>query len=114
MEISFAGYGEKVATFKVAAKIDEGTFVKMNGNGTVAACTGEEEIAGVIVSSSDSYAAVQLGGVVTAPVATGVNGMAAGYRVLSAVGKNLVINDDDCSIKRLVLACENGKATFIL
>lgn len=114
MGISFNGFKENVITMKVESKLTPGTFVEMDGNETVAAAEGENEIIGVVLSSDDSFAAVQVSGVVTAPIASGVTGLTAGYQILTADGTDILVNDDDCSIKRLVLSVGHGKVTFML
>ena len=114
MTVSFNGFNESVLTFKTIAKIESGTFVKMSGNGTVAACESGDEIIGVVISGDENHAAVQVGGVVTAPVASGVTGLTPGFNILTANGKNILLDDDSCVINRLVLSVDTNKITFIL
>ena len=52
MNVSFAGFGENIATFETAAAIPAGTPVKMSANGTVAACAAGDAFIGIAVTGS--------------------------------------------------------------
>ena len=62
MNVSFAGFGENIATFETAAAIPAGTPVKMSANGTVAACAAGDAFIGIAVSQRGDFVGVQLKG----------------------------------------------------
>lgn len=66
MSVSFGGFNENTATFKVTEEISKGTAVKMSQSGTVAPCADGEAFCGIANECSGGYAGVQLSGAVTA------------------------------------------------
>ena len=62
MNVSFAGFGEQIATFEAAAAIAAGTPVKLTGNGVVAACAAKDPFIGIAVSQRGDFVGVQLKG----------------------------------------------------
>ncbi len=66
MSVSFGGFHNETATFKVTEEIAAGTPVKISDNCTVAACEEGDAFCGVLANGDASYAAVQVYGEVTA------------------------------------------------
>ena len=93
MKVSFGGIGESVATFYNSEfeGAAAGDFVKLSGNGEVAACANGNAVCGLCISADDNFAAVQIGGFVKA-VYSGA-APALGYAKLSAAGGNVVKAD---------------------
>lgn len=86
MKVSFEGIGEQVATFEAVTSGDTavtpGTLVLVSGNGTVKACAKAGDIpAGVVLSARDGCAAVQIGGYVKVPCASGLT---VGWQAVAA------------------------------
>ena len=82
MSVSFKGINEQVVTFKTEEELAVGTLVTVSDNGTVGPCAANGKIVGVVVSSRESIAAVQISGFVTLPYsgsapALGVTAIAA-------------------------------------
>lgn len=82
MSVSFKGINEQVVTFKTEEELAVGTLVTVSDNGTVSPCAANGKIVGVVVSSRESIAAVQISGFVTLPYsgsvpALGVTAIAA-------------------------------------
>lgn len=82
MSVSFKGINEQVVTFKTEEELAVGTLVTVSDNGTVCPCAANGKIVGVVVSSRESIAAVQISGFVTLPYsgsapALGVTAIAA-------------------------------------
>ena len=83
MEVSFQGIGEWSATF-MGGGLTEGQVVKMSGNGTVTACSAEDDFCGVVQRGGPEACAVQLGGMVTVDYSG--TAPAVGFAMLSADG----------------------------
>lgn len=67
MSVSFGGMGDIIATFKTSGTVKAGNPVKMQGNGTVQACSDGDRFCGIALAvADDGYATVQLGGYVKA------------------------------------------------
>ena len=66
MSVSFGGFNENTATFKVTENFANNTFVKMGESNTVAPCSGGEAFIGVALNCGGGYASVQLSGTVKA------------------------------------------------
>lgn len=66
MSVSFGGFNENTATFKVTENIAKNTAVKMSDSNTVAACAGGEAFIGFVTECGGGYAGVQLSGTVKA------------------------------------------------
>ncbi len=81
MSISFQGYNEQTATFKISGTVAANSFVKLSSSGTVQACATGDIPVGRAISVRGTLAAVQLGGYIktsysgTAPI--------VGYATLS-------------------------------
>ncbi len=91
MAVSFGGFNENTATFKVSGEIENGMPVKMSESGTVTACADGDAFCGICVNGDEAYAAIQLGGAVkmtysgTDPV--------CGYAKLAASADGVQAND---------------------
>lgn len=110
--ISFEGIGEVVATFACGEDVTAGQVVKVTDNGTVGACAAGDQICGVALSAEDGYAAVQLAGLVKAPV-TG-NSVTLGWVKLAADGDGGVKKDDTNGREHLVVRVESDGAVVRL
>ena len=82
MSVSFKGINEQVVTFRTEQELAAGTLVTVSANGTVSACAANSKIVGVVVSSRENLAAVQISGFATLPYsgsapALGVTAIAA-------------------------------------
>ncbi|MBR4049242.1 MAG: hypothetical protein IKK09_01965 [Clostridia bacterium] len=82
MSVSFKGINEQVVTFSTVEELAAGTLVTVSANGTVSPCAANGKIVGVVVSSRENIAAVQISGFVTLPYsgsapALGVTAIAA-------------------------------------
>lgn len=88
MKISFDGIGEQVATF-IGDGVKAGDPVKVTGAGTVSPCGAGEAFDGFVAGMSGEYAAVVIGGAVTAPY----SGEAPGF------GRTLLCADGDGGVK---------------
>lgn len=66
MSVSFGGFHNETATFKVTEEIAKGTPVKISDNATVAACADGDTFCGILANGDNAYAAVQIYGGVTA------------------------------------------------
>ena len=85
MKLSYEGIGQWAATF-ACQQAAEGELVKISENGTVAACSDDEDFCGVVLSVSrgGDACSVALGGMVTAGYTGGAP--ALGWSGLSADG----------------------------
>lgn len=107
MELSFMGYGEKVATFAATDGVTAGMPVKLTADGTVGPCAAGDLFCGVALNVRGGYAAVQLAGYVRLPY--GGTAPAAGYQSLAAAangtvsvnaaGRSLLVIDVDTAAK---------------
>ncbi len=111
-KISFEGIGEVVATFACGDGVAAGQVVKVTEDGTVGPCSDGEKFCGVALSAQDGYAAVQLGGLVKAPLSG--EGVAAGWCKLSADGSGGVKKDDSAGVEYLVVRVESDGAVVRL
>lgn len=113
MSVSFGGFLENTATFIVEDKLDEGTPVMISDNYTVEACEEDDGFCGFVVSSDESYAAVQLRGVVTCAY----SGTApdVGYAALAADGDGGVA-EAESGTEYLILSVDStaGTITFLM
>ncbi|MBQ4627013.1 MAG: hypothetical protein IJB45_07180 [Clostridia bacterium] len=64
MAVSFGGFNENTATFKVSGEIENGMPVKMSESGTVEACSDGDAFCGICRNTDGAYAAIQLSGAV--------------------------------------------------
>ncbi len=107
MSVSFSGFNENTATFKVSSAITAGKPVKISANNTVAACSDADAFCGFVVSSDSKYASVQLGGVVTAPY-TGT-APTVGYGILVSDGTG--VKSAETGKEYLILSVDSTAAT---
>ena len=112
MSVSFNGFNENTATFKVNGDIANGTPVKMSESDTVAACANGDKFCGFVVNCDGGYAAIQLSGTVTAAYSGSVPEV--GYANLASDGKGVTVSDG--GREYLVLAVDEAKktVTFIM
>ena len=106
MNVSFAGFGENIATFETAAAIPAGTPVKMSANGTVAACAAGDAFIGIVVG-------VQLKGYRNAAVTGSVP---VGWAQLVADGSGGVkaAGEDAAGVSVLVVSAGTAEIGMIL
>ncbi len=104
MSISFGGYNYNSLTFNVNEKIDIGYPVSIYKSFTMKKADDGSAFQGVVVSSDEKYASVQVNGTVTmsytgAAPSTGYNSLvsngAGGVKVSSAGRQYLVIGTDE-------------------
>lgn len=110
MNVDFKGYNENVATFVADETVKEGTLVKMNGNFTVTACTGEDDFIGVCVNARGGYAGVQTAGYAEVS-ATGM--IETGYAYLGA-GDEKTVTAKSSGNRYLVVNSTENTIGFIL
>jgi len=110
MNVSFAGFGENIATFETAAAIPAGTPVKMSANGTVAA---GDAFIGIAVSQRGDFVGVQLKGYRNAAVTGSVP---VGWAQLVADGSGGVkaAGEDAAGISVLVVSAGTAEIGMIL
>lgn len=84
MSVSFEGVGQVCATF-LGGGLTEGHLVKLTGNGTVGACSADDEFCGMALCCKDDACTVQVRGFVS----VGYTGTAPGLgrKALCADGK---------------------------
>lgn len=113
MNVSFAGFGEHIATFETAGVIPAGTPVKMDGNGKVAACAAGDAFIGIAVSQRGDFVGVQLKGYRTAPVADSVS---LGWAQLVADGSGGVkaAGEGAAGVNVLVVSADAANVGMIL
>ena len=113
MNVSFAGFGENIATFETAAAIPAGTPVKMSANGTVAACAAGDAFIGIAVSQRGDFVGVQLKGYRNAAVTGSVP---VGWAPLVADGSGGVkaAGEDAAGISVLVVSAGTTEIGMIL
>lgn len=100
MKVAFDGIGEKMVTFQVTGEVEEGDLVKISGGSTVGPCAAAGDVpVGVAQRVHDGLAAVQVGGCMKAPCATG-----------TTVGFKLLASDKDGALA----ASESGRYGFVL
>ena len=88
MSVSFGGMGEFIATFKTNGVVAAGNPVKMQGNGTVQACSNGDRFCGIAIAvADDGYATVQLGGYVKATYSGSAFSVGHAYAVAASDGK---------------------------
>lgn len=107
MSVSFGGFNENTATFKVTEEIEKGSTVKMSESNTVTACSGGEAFCGIAVECSGGYASVQLSGAVKAEY-TGT-APAVGYTKLA--GDGIYVTASDSGKEYLVVAVDEAAMT---
>ena len=110
MNVSFAGFGENIATFETAAAIPAGTPVKMSANGTGAA---GDAFIGIAVSQRGDFVGVQLKGYRNAAVTGSVP---VGWAQLVADGSGGVkaAGEDAAGISVLVVSAGTAEIGMIL
>lgn len=64
MAVSFGGFNENTATFKVSGEVENGMPVKVCESGTVEACADGDTFCGICRNTDGTYAAIQLSGAV--------------------------------------------------
>ena len=111
MSVSFGGFHNETATFKVTEEIGVGTPVKISDNATVAACSDGDEFCGIAENGDNAYVAVQIYGAVTAKFSgaapeLGYTALVAGADGVKAGGSKeyLVVSVDDAA----------GTVTFLM
>lgn len=88
MSVSFGGMGDMIATFKTSGTVNAGAPVKMQGNGTVQACSNGDRFCGIALSvASDGYATVQLGGYIKMPYSGSNFSLGYAHALAAADGK---------------------------
>ena len=112
MKLSFEGIGATVITLHSAGGT-EGKCVKISANKTASVCAAGEHMAGFALTDKDGFAAVQVGGAVTAAY-TGT-APAVGFAALAADG-NGGVKAADGGREYLVLDVDSTAktVTFIL
>lgn len=113
MNVSFAGFGENIATFEAAATIPAGTPVKMTANGTVAACAAGDLFIGVAVSQRGDFVGVQLKGYRSVAVTGSVT---VGWAQLVADGSGGVkaAGEEAAGVNVLVVSADTAEIGIIL
>lgn len=112
MAVSFGGFNENTATFKVGGEIENGMPVKMSESGTVAPCADGDSFCGICRNSDEAYAAVQLSGAVkmtysgTDPV--------CGYAKLAASADGVQANDSGREYLVVEVDTQAKTVTFIM
>lgn len=97
MKISFDGIGERAMTF-ISDGVKAGDAVKVTGAGTVSPCLAGEGFDGFATGTRGEYAAVVIGGAVTA----GYSGTAPGF------GRAVLYADGDGGVTTTGAKDENG------
>ena len=92
MSVSFGGFNENTATFKVAENIAKNSAVKVSDSNTVAACEGGEAFCGIVLECSGGYASVQLSGTVTSKYSG--SAPAFGYTKLAGDGDKVTASEN--------------------
>lgn len=112
MSVSFGGFNENTATFKVTEDIEKGSTVKVSDSNTVAACSGGEAFCGIVTECSGGYASVQLSGAVKAEY-TGST-PEVGYTKLA--GDGIYVTASDNGKEYLVIAVDEAAmaVTFLM
>lgn len=112
MSVSFNGFNENTATFKVNTEIAGGTPVKMIESDTVSACASGDKFCGFAINCGGGYAAVQLSGTVT--VVYSGSAPEVGYVNLVSDGEGVTVSDG--GREYLVVAVDEAKktVTFIM
>ncbi len=113
MNVSFAGFGERIATFETAGVIPAGTPVKMSANGTVTACAAGDAFIGIAVSQRGDFVGVQLKGYRNAAITGSVS---LGWAQLVADGSGGVkaAGEDATGVNVLVVSTDAGEVGMIL
>lgn len=116
MKVSFEGMGEQVVTFEAAttgaAAVTAGKPVVITENGTVSASSKTGDVpAGVALSVSGGYAAVQVAGYVTLPCAAALT---VGYQHIQLDASGKVTAATTGGRGALVLHVEDGVCGLIL
>ena len=107
MSVSFGGFNENTATFKVTEEIEKGSTVKMSESNTVTACTDSEAFCGVCVECSGGYASVQLSGAVKMEY----NGDAPAVGYTKLVGEGAYVAASASGREYLVIAVDEAAMT---
>lgn len=107
MSVSFGGFNENTATFKVTEEIEKGSTVKVSESNTVAACSGGEAFCGVCVECSGGYASVQLSGAVKMEY----NGDAPAVGYTKLAGDGIYVSESNSGREYLVVAVDEKAMT---
>ena len=107
MSVSFGGFNENTATFKVTEEIEKGSTVKMSESNTVAACSGGEAFCGIVTECSGGYASVQLSGAVRMEY----NGTAPAVGYTKLAGDGVCVTASDSGREYLVIAVDEAAMT---
>ena len=110
MNVDFKGINENVATFVADETVEAGMFVKIIGDGTVGACSSNDEIIGLCVNVRDGYAAVQISGYMEANT---TSSMGTGY-IKFLANDPKTITPGTSSRSYLVVCSKDNKIGFIL
>ena len=113
-KVSFDGIGEVAATFRADDKVMKGQTVKLDATGKAVPCADNDRFAGVAMTAArDGCATILIGGCVTAAVSG--DGVTCGHMGLVADGQGGVKKDSgSAGGAYLVVAVENGMATFVM
>lgn len=107
MSVSFNGFNENTATFRVNEEIAGGMPVKMSESDTVAPCASGDKFCGFAVDCGGGYASVQLSGTVTAVY----SGTAPKLGYTSLVSDGTGVKAADGGREYLVFAVDEAKKT---
>jgi hypothetical protein len=112
MSVSFGGFHNETATFKVKAEAEKGTPVIISENGTVQAAGDGDVFCGIIDNCDGSYASVQIYGEATAKYSG--TAPALGYTNLAASGVG--VKASETGREYLVLSVDStaGTVTFLM
>ena len=113
-KVSFDGIGEVAATFRADDKVMKGQTVKLDATGKAVPCADNDRFAGVAMTAArDGCATILIGGCVTAAVSG--DGVTCGHMGLVADSQGGVKKDaGSAGGEYLVVAVENGMATFVM
>lgn len=82
MKVSFEGIGEQVVSFTSTGTV-KGNFVKMSGNGQVAACSAADNFMGYCIEAENGFADVMTHGYISCEY-TGTTAPTVGFGQLTA------------------------------
>lgn len=112
MSVSFGGFNENTATFKVTENIAKNTAVKMSESNTVAACAGGEAFIGFVTECGGGYAGVQLSGTVKAEYSG--SAPALGFTKLAGDGNKVTVSENGKEYIVFAVDETSNTVTFIM
>lgn len=112
MAVSFGGFNENTATFKVSGEITDGMPVKMSESGTVAACADGDAFCGICRNGDEAYAAVQLSG--AAKMTYSGTDPVCGYAKLAASAEGVQASDGGREYLVVEVDTQAKTVTFIM